>query len=61
MREQLKLMQVSSSAADAVKDVFLEGIAVKRIALMHTKVNLDGLERVSRNLAGTIYEVKLSC
>ena len=61
MKELLDMMQTSSSAADVVKELFLQGDAVKHITLMHAKVNLDSLERVSRNLTGTIYELKLSC
>lgn len=59
--EQLQMMRSSSGAASVVKEVFVEGAPVKRIALLHAKVNLEGLERVSRDLTGTIYELKLSC
>ena len=61
MKELLDMMQISSKAADVVKELFVEGEAVRRITLMHANVNLDSLERVSRNLTGTIYELKLSC
>lgn len=60
-KEQLDMMQISSSAASVVKDVFLKGDSVKRVALLHAKVNLEGLERVSRNLSGTVYELQLGC
>ena len=59
--EQLQMMRSSSAAASVVKEVFVEGAPVKRMALLHAKVNLEGLERVSRDLTGTIYELKLSC
>ena len=61
VKEQLHMMQSSAGAANVVKDVFVEGQPVKRIALLHSKVHLEGLERVSRDLTGTIYELKLSC
>ncbi len=55
------MMHSSSAAANVVKEVFVEGAPVKRMALLRAKVNLEGLERVSRDLTGTIYELKLSC
>ena len=61
MSEQLQMMQSSATAANLVKEVFVEGAHVKRMALLYAKVNLEGLERVSRDLTGTIYELKLSC
>ena len=61
MPEQLRMMQSSATAANIVKEVFIEGVPVKRMALLHAKVNVEGLERVSRDLTGTIYELKLSC
>ena len=59
--DQLQMMHSSSGAANVVNEVFVEGAPVKRMALLHAKVNLEGLERVSRDLTGTIYELKLSC
>ena len=59
--EQLQMMQSSATAANIVKEVFVEGAPVKRMALLYAKVNLEGLEKVSRDLTGTIYELKLSC
>ncbi len=59
--DQLQMMHSSSGAANVVKEVFVEGAPVKRVALLRAKVNLEGLERVSRDLTGTIYELKLSC
>ncbi|KAL0037338.1 hypothetical protein WJX79_002876 [Trebouxia sp. C0005] len=59
--DQLQMMHSSSGAANVVKEVFVEGAPVKRMALLRAKVNLEGLERVSRDLTGTIYELKLSC
>lgn len=57
----MQMMQRSSGAADVMKEVFVEGMPVKRLSLLHAKVNVEGLERVSRELTGTIYELKLSC
>ncbi|KAL0036499.1 hypothetical protein WJX77_010236 [Trebouxia sp. C0004] len=59
--DQLQMMHSSSGAANVVKEVFVEGAPVKHMALLGAKVNLEGLERVSRDLTGTIYELKLSC
>ncbi|KAL0052588.1 hypothetical protein WJX82_004383 [Trebouxia sp. C0006] len=59
--DQLQMMHSGSGAANVVKEVFVEGAPVKRMALLRAKVNLEGLERVSRDLTGTIYELKLSC
>lgn len=59
--EQMQMMRSSLRAASVVKEVFVEGMPVKRLSLLHSKVNVEGLERVSRNLTGTIYELKLSC
>lgn len=59
--EQMQMMRNNSSAASVVKEVFVEGQPVKRLSLLHSKINLEGLERVSRDLTSTIYELKLSC
>ena len=59
--EQMQMMKGSVGAASVVKEVFVEGMPVKRLSLLHSKVNVEGLERVSRDLTGTIYELKLSC
>ena len=57
----MQMMKGSIAAARVVKEVFVEGMPVKRLSLLHSKVNMEGLERVSRDLTGTIYELKLSC
>lgn len=58
--EQLQMLQTSRYAAEVLEEVFIEGASVRRLALMGSKINLEGLERVSRDLTGTIYEAKLS-
>ena len=59
--EQLQLLQRSRHAAEVLEDAFVEGATVKRLALMGSKTSFEGLERVSRDLTGTIYEARLSC
>ena len=59
--EQMQMMQSSSDAASVVTEAFVEGNPVKRISLLNANIDLEGLERVGRDLTGTIYELKLSC
>lgn len=59
--EQLQTLQQSCCAAELLESAFIEGASVQRLALMGSKRNFGGLERVSRDLNGTIYEARLGC
>ena len=59
--EQLQLLQRSHCAAELLEHAFIEGAAVKRLALVGSTSSFEGLKRVSRDLTGTIYEVVFTC